>query len=78
MKCILSLLHCHLDTVTTFAGSGTGGAANGNGSNASFNNPIGLCLNPNDECMYVCDYNSNTIRKITMQGDVIHVQGLCY
>ena len=54
--------------VTTFAGSGTAGAANGNGLSASFSYPMGSYLNPNDECLYVCD-NNQTIRKITMQGN---------
>jgi len=32
--------------------------------------PIGICFNPNDECLYVCDTNKHEVRKITLQGRV--------
>jgi len=57
------------ETVTTLAGS-TAGNQNGSGSNVQFNNPVGICLNPRDECLYVCDHSNHSIRKISMQGEV--------
>jgi len=58
-----------VETVTTLAGS-TSGNQDGSGSNAQFNGPVALCLNPRDECLYVCDYSNNCIRRTSMQGEV--------
>ena len=55
------------DMVTTFAGS-TRGWADGRGLQAQFRTPWGICLNPLDECMYVCEYATNRIRRISMEG----------
>ena len=33
-----------------------------------FNFPIGMCLNPLDSCLYICDRDSNEIKRVTMQG----------
>ena len=54
--------------VTTFAGSGTAGYADGNGTAATFNEPIGIALHGTD--LYVADTKNNLIRKITSAGDV--------
>ena len=50
--------------VTTFAGSGTAGYADGQGTAASFSNVRGLAFNSAGD-MYVADYCNNRIRKIT-------------
>jgi gliding motility-associated-like protein len=54
--------------VSTFAGDGTTGSSNGTSSNASFNAPWGVCVDPNGD-VYVGDANNFTIRKIS-QGTV--------
>jgi sugar lactone lactonase YvrE len=54
--------------VTTFAGS-IQGYANGNGTNAKFNDPFGICIDSNDN-IYVSEYLGGRIRKITPNGRV--------
>ena len=54
--------------VTTFAGS-IQGYANGNGTNAKFNDPFGICIDSNDN-IYVSEYLGGRIRKITPSGRV--------
>jgi sugar lactone lactonase YvrE len=61
--------------VSTFAGSpGIWGSADGNGTNAQFNGPVGLAL---DGCtnLFVSDANNNTIRRITPLGPVTTFAG---
>ena len=55
--------------VTTFAGSGIPQFADGIGTNASFNKPMGMFIDK-DNTIYVADYNNNAIRKITPDGNV--------
>ncbi|MBI1222018.1 MAG: T9SS type A sorting domain-containing protein [Bacteroidetes bacterium] len=40
-----------------------------NGSNARFNAPSGMVINQNNE-LYICDYNNNAIRKVSITGSV--------
>jgi streptogramin lyase len=56
-------------TVTTFAGSGVAGYIDGQGITANFNEPQGICCDPNGN-IYVADYNNGRVRKITPSGYV--------
>jgi len=51
--------------VSTLAGTGSAGSANGAGNNASFNEPVDLAMGP-DGNLYVADRGSNMVRKITI------------
>ncbi len=60
--------------VTTFAGSGFTGSANGPAASASFDRPQGVAVDANGN-VYVADYFNNLVRKITPQGDVSTLAG---
>ena len=55
--------------VTTFAGSGTAGAADGIGTSAAFSGPWGICLAP-DGNLYVTDQYNFKIRRISPTASV--------
>src|ERR1700743_3109281 len=59
--------------VSTFAGTGVAGAANGPDT-ASFNSPLGVALDGTGN-VYVADYENNLIRKITPAGVVSTLAG---
>jgi hypothetical protein len=60
--------------VTTLAGSGTAGFADGAGVEASFNEPTGVAVD-NSGNVYVADTVNNKIRKITSAGVVTTLAG---
>lgn len=60
--------------VTTFAGSGTLGSADGIGTNATFNNPAFLAFDGNHN-LYVTDAGNQMVRKITPEGLVTTLAG---
>ena len=52
--------------VTTLAGSGSRGMADGSGPAAMFFNPTALAIDPADANLYVADTFNNAVRKITV------------
>jgi M6 family metalloprotease-like protein len=60
--------------VSTLAGNGAGGSADGNGQAAGFRNPRGVCVDPSGD-IWVADTDNHTIRKITPDGTVTTVAG---
>jgi len=61
-------------TVTTIAGTGSKGAADGKGSLASFNDPTGVIVDATG-ILYIGDFNNYRIRKITPDGTVSTIAG---
>ena len=60
--------------VSNVAGSGISGNTDGNGVAASFNDPLGIAVDPAGN-LYVADFANNTIRKISPIGDVTTLAG---
>ncbi|RYE21511.1 MAG: hypothetical protein EOP45_09460, partial [Sphingobacteriaceae bacterium] len=60
--------------VSTVAGNVSAGYADGQGKDARFNNPNGICADPSSN-LYVADGNNFRIRKITPDGQVSTLAG---
>lgn len=60
--------------VSTFAGSGALGSANGNAADASFHYPLGVALDSAGN-VYVADKGNHMIRKVTPEGVVSNLAG---
>jgi len=60
--------------VTTFAGNGSFGSADGKGALASFSAPYGVTVD-NAGNVYVADFGNNLIRKVTADGVVTTIAG---
>lgn len=60
--------------VTTLAGSGTAGYAEGKGREAQFNNPTGAVAMP-DGTVIVADRNNHRVRSISPDGTVMTIAG---
>ena len=54
--------------VTTLAGSGTAGSADGTGTEASFKTPYGIEMGENNSTIYVADFGNHSIRKIVFNA----------
>jgi sugar lactone lactonase YvrE len=61
-------------TVSTLAGSGATGSADGSATTASFGFPMALAVDANGN-VYVADYYYDLIRKVTPNGDVTTIAG---
>jgi streptogramin lyase len=56
------------------AGTGLAGSTDGNGNNATFNDPIGVAVDSTGN-IFVTDYGNNKVRKITANGVVSTLAG---
>lgn len=57
--------------VTTLAGSGAKGTADGTGTAATFNQPVGIAIDITNTNLYVSELGSHNIRKIVISSGVV-------
>ena len=57
--------------VTTLAGSGTATHLDGTGTNASFSNPFGICIDSTGTNLYVTDSVAHRVRKVVVASGVV-------
>ena len=57
--------------VTTIAGDGTAGHANGVGTNARFRNPLDIAVSEDKKTLYVADANNHRIRAIDIASGTV-------
>jgi len=57
--------------VTTLAGSGEKGNADGVGDAAQFNEPHGLAVSPDGSALFVADCDNNKIRRVEVATDAV-------
>nr|WP_121270345.1 hypothetical protein [Pedobacter schmidteae] len=58
-------------TVTTIAGSGSAGGANGVGTAATFSRPSGLCYDEGRNCLYVAEWGGHRVRKVDLATNTV-------
>jgi len=61
--------------VTTFAGNGTAGHADGQGTNATFKDPFAVCFDKTSTILWVADTFNYIIRTIDSNANVVTVAG---
>ncbi len=57
--------------VSTLAGTGSSGNANGTGTGASFSSPNGIVFDSSSSALYVADSGNRVVRRITLPGAVV-------
>lgn len=72
----IRLVDLQAGTVSTIAGGGGAGSADGSGKAASFNMPVGVALSHDQTILYVSDYGNHTIRRMDLgSGQVTTIAG---
>ncbi len=59
--------------MTTIAGSGVPGFADGQGRNAKFLDPHSICFSQFHNSLFVCDYWGHRIRMIDIKTGIIRI-----
>lgn len=59
------------DSITTIAGTGSSGSANGTGTAATFNGPRGIVIDSSDTNLYIVDTANHGIRKMVVSSAVV-------